>query len=672
MLGAHSAGRRTAIASALLCAIAGVALATPPVTKVGELRARLAQLDAAPWNSAAERAFAGDLDALVTQVRSTGNPGGAAAELRRLVGDAHRRHAEWLEKAERQFLADEGEDPFESEEAAERRQLEMQALYLRNWVDLEAATNWQPDNAERVQWLRRAIEGFGRIATVDDRAIAAESHYGRGLAERALGRIDAAAADLKKAIELAPDKFAARAGTVLIEMQLDRDRLSEALAASRSLLADHPSAEAEFLRAKALLLALAAPGGDGTARAAQRSEVASLITRLERRGGNWPDLARRLVVAGIAKPEEWLDGDAGPTIRWTVAESLRAQGRCAEALRLYASLVAGDKKPRAELLMAYAECRFRTGDYAGTLESLRGVGAGSAVAGDAAYLRFKAAEALHHASATPDSAAQLFELAGAFADAYPRHRRIYEARFRMGEMLRDRGERLEAAAQFDEVTGEPTFRVQALYQSAQCYAEEWEVRERRDGVDAARELADGAIERLDRFIGEAGGLAGAGARPADRAMLAPLQARALVLSALIRTRLGEEARLGEAITLLDGFDERFPDEAGLRAQASAVRGVALLGLGRIGEARGAIESFVAGQRGSERDFDLMRGIGVRALALAGERKEAGDASAAADLRAAALAIYTALLAAAERGEVTAESPQGLRRLVDQLREQNRP
>lgn len=662
-------GRR--LTCVLVVLLAGAVAAASTSARIGELRARLSQLDAGGWNPAAEQAFARDLDALVAQMRGGGNPGAAAAEMRRLVADAHRRHGEWLERAEREFLADDdGADPFESEEAIERRQMAMQTLYLRNWVDLESATAWQPSSPDRAQWLRRAVDGFGRIAAVDDRTIAAESHYGRALAYRALGQFEPAAADFARAIELSPEQFAARAGTALVEMQLERDRIAEALAASQKLLADHRSAEAEFLRAKSLLLALAAPGGKGAVRAAQRSEVADLIARLERRGGQWPELARRLVAAGIARPEEWLDAEAGPTIRWTVAESLRAQGRCGDALPLYKALFGAGKSPRAELAVAYAECRFRAGDHAGVLQTLQTVDARSDVAGNAAYLRFKAAEALHHAAPTPASGAQLLELAGAFADAHPRHQRAYEAQFRLGELLRERGERLAAAAMFDAVSGDAGLRLQALFQSAQCYVEEWEMRERSAGVDAARDLGAAAIERLDRFRSEATAMTSArSARPADAAVLAPMQARAEVLAALVRARLGGEEYSDEAIVILDGFDERYAGEAELRPQAAAVRGVALLGLGRYAEARAAIEAFVAVQRGSERDYELMRGLGVRALALAGEQSAAGDVAAAADLRAAALAIYSALLAAAERGALAAESPHGLRQLVDDLRRQ---
>ena len=126
---------------------------------------------------------------------------------------------------------------------------------------------------------------------------------------------------------------------------------------------------------------------------------------------------------------------------------------------------------------------------------------------------------------------------------------------------------------------------------------------------------------------------------------------------------------GEALALLAGFDARNRGETALRAQAAAVRATALLGLGRYAEARAAIAAFLSGQQGSERDYDLMRGLGVRTLELAAARAAAGDSSGAADLRAASLEIYEKLLAAAESGRVTAESPQGLRKLIARLRAQ---
>jgi hypothetical protein len=660
-----------AAALALALAVAAPAAAASLGAEIGDLRGRLSRLEAGAWNGAAEQAFANDLDAAVTRAR-TGNPGSAAGDLRRLAAAAHQRHADWLAKVEKAFLAGQGEDPFESEEFVERQQLALQTLYLRNWVDLEAATRWEPGNADRKSWLRRAVEGFGRFVTLDDRAIAAESVYGRGLAHRALAEYGAAAKDLQRAIELAPDQLAPRAGTVLIEMQLERDQISGALASSKALMQQGRSPEAEFLRAKTLLLALDSQTLDAQTRAAYRGEVAELIAALERRGGSWPSLARQLVAAGITRPEEWLDERAGATIRWTVAESLRGRGRCAEALPMYRALAKGQKSPRSELMLALGECQFRAGEYGAALESLGRVSGTGGVATDATYLRFKAAEALYHADASAQSAERLRELAGAYVAAHPDHDRAYEARFRLGELERARGDRLAAAEQFDAVTGDPTFRVQAAFQSAQAWVEEWEIRERLDD-GSADELARGALERLDGFLGEAAALrAGGAARPADAAMLAPLEGRAQVMSALIRTRLGGEEGFAAAAALLAGFDERHPQETELRAQAAAVRATALLGLGRYQEAGAAVTAFLDGQQGSERDYELMRGLGVRTLELAAERAAAGDGSAAADLHATALRIYETLLAAAESGRVTADSPQGLRQLVDRLRTQGSP
>jgi tetratricopeptide (TPR) repeat protein len=648
-------------------AIASPASAASIGAQVGELRARLSQLAAGPWDSAAEVAFSNDLDALVTRARGAESPGAAADDLRRLAAAAHQRHVDRLEKMQREFAAGTGEDPFESQEFVERQQLALQTLYLRNWVDLEAATRWEPKNSERTTWLRRAVEGFGRFVDLDDRAIAAESVYGRALCYRALGQVDAAAKDLRRAVELAPDQLGSRAGTVLVEMQLERDRVGEALVSSEKLLRESPSPEAEFLRAKTLLVALDAQKLDAKKRAAYRGEVADLITRLERRGGPWPGLARQLVVAGISRPEEWLDASAGPTIRWTVAESLRAQGRCDQALPLYEALAKGQKSPRPDLALALGECQFRAGKFAAALQTLQGVAGKGAVGADAAYLRFKAAEALYHDAASAENAALLRAQARAYVTGYPDHNRVYEAHFRLGEIERASGDRLAAAAEFDAVEGDPAFRLQALFQSAQCYVEEWEIRDRRDDGSKG-EFADSALSRLDGFLQAAAARRSGGkTRPGDTAMLAPMEARALVMAALLRTRLGGAERFDTAVAALVDFDARYPDENELRAQAAAVRASALLGLGRYSEAQPAIAAFLAGQSGSERDYELMRGLGVRTLELAAQRRAAGDRESSAALDASALAIYEKLLAAAESGAITAESPEGLRKLVVRLR-----
>lgn len=648
-------------ALALACVAAGAA-----AQSTDSLQARGAALArATTWDAAAEAAFVRDLDAAVTRLRTRGGSAATSAALRALVASTHSRHVQALQRIE---AGD--EEAAESVEYAERQPLALQTLYLRNWLYLDAATRFEPNHAQRRAWLQDAVDGFGQLASAGDAQIAAESLYGRALAERALGRTAEATADLRRALEKKPSgDLAARIGAALIEGQIDADQLDAALDSSAALLRQAPGPEAEFLRAKVALLALASLRLDAARTRALRTEVGELVAALEKRGGRWPAMARELVAAGLTRPEEWLQEADTPTVRWAVAEALRASGRCREALPLYKA-IAAERGASADAFVGLAECQYRDGAYADALATLDRVQPGSGnVRADAAYLRFKAAEALDQQADSPANRTRLREAAAALVAAYPDHAQAFEAHFRLGELALADGDRLVAAEHFDRVSGDPQFALQARYQAAQAAVAEWETRA-EGGNEPDPALAAAALERLRRFLTEADAyLTRAGARPGDRAALDPLVARAQVLAALILTRQGDAAGSEEALVLVEDFPARHPGAPDLHGQASALRAVALLQLERYADAAAAIDAFLAAPQRDARDYALMRRLGVRTLELAAARSDAGDAASAATLNRAALALYEALLVAAEQGAVKNESPAGLRTLIARLRRQ---
>ena len=527
-----------------------------------------------------------------------------------------------------------------------------------------------PKSPQRDEWLKQAAAGFQQLAGAGDPQIAAESWFGRALCERALDRPAEAIADLRRAQGRDPQpELAERIGVALVEAQIDAGQIAEALAASAVLLRQAPKPESEFLRAKAALLGLVSLKLDAKRRQSLRREVSGLVARLERRGGDWPRLARQLVAAGITHPEEWVADASTPAVRWAVAEALRARGDCRAALPLYQAEADAQKTPAPDVLLALAECRYRVGEYREALDTLGRMPpkGDAAVRSDAAYLRFKVAEALDRQQSSEQSAAGLRAAAEQLLGEFPDHPQAFEAHFRLGELARRRGDLREAARQFDAVKGDEQLELQAVFQSAQCWAEEWEAQSRA-GAKPDDAAARAALERLQKFLDAAQAYRAArGQRAGDEAVLAPLEARARVLGALLLVRGEEPEGAAHALQWLDGFDERFPDQKGLQAQASAVRAAALLDLGRYAEARVAVERFVAAPAHDQRDYALMKRLGVRALQLAGEPSAANDPAATAALRGSALDLYEALLRGVQSGAVKSESPEGLRALIERLR-----
>lgn len=659
---------------ATLAGLATAASAARLQEQIAAARADAAALSAAStWKPDAEERLLQQLDGAVTRLRSQGGSARDAAALRELVEGTRQRHEDWLHGHQQAVIAADGdlEALQESEEWRDRERIALQLLYLRNWLYLESATRFDPRSRQKGEWLRKAAEGFALLAGTGDPLIAAESYFGRALCERALGDVHEAIADLRRAQKLQPPPdLAARIGVTLVESQIDAGQIADALRSSSALVAKSTGPEEEFLRAKTLLLALASLRLDASRRQKLRRETADLVTALQRRGGKWPRLARELVAAGVTRPEEWVKDAAGnPTIRRVVADALRAAGKCGEALPLYETIAGGEKNPGDDVLIALGECQYREGRYDAALHTLGRISADSAAESraDAAYLRFKIAEARDRNQGSEQSAAELRSAAEGLLAAFPNHPQAFEARFRLGELDRRQGDLLAAAEQFDAVQGDEQLALQATFQSAQCYAEAWQAQS-RSGAEPDDDLAQAALERLRRFLEQARAYRAAhGDRPADEAMLSPLRARARVLGALLLARQDDPGGAAQALDWLHAFDTKFPAQKGLQIQASAVRAAALLDLGRYAEARQAVASFLAAPTHDPRDYEWMKRLGVRALTLLDEPPASDDPNASAALRAIALQSYEELLRGVESGTVQSESPAGLRALIERLR-----
>lgn len=668
------------VAAAALLAAALVAPSASGASVEGELRSLRSQLTSlegnSGWDLKAEQAFVDEIDSVVNRMRTGGGSRDTARQLRELLVAANRRYTGSLEKERKAIIAADGdlESAQESPGWQLREELGLRMQYHLNWAYLEAATRYEPRSSRRGQWLREAIDGFGEFVGVQgDAALAAESLYGRGMCRRALEQHSKAITDFKRALAVpAPSDLAPRIRSAMIESLIDTERLSDARKVSADLLRSERSGESEFLRAKVLLLTLASPGGSKKSRRAYRKEVTDCVGRLEKRGGKWARLGRQLVSAGITRPEEWLEQEDGATIQWVVAESLRGRGKCKDAIPLYQKVLAGESNPSPEVLLAIGACQFETQDYQAAYDSLSGIESDQGdAAADAAYLRFKAAEAIEHGAPSEESSQRLEAAARGYLQSFPDHPQAFEAHFRLGEIDRSKGNLTAAMASFDAVAGDSPFHLRATFSSAQCSVEELE-RNIAAGGDRSEQLAQASLDRLRRFLGETAKFRQrAGASAADEVMLAPMEAHAKVLSSVVLTSGRNPAELEEALQLLTDFEQRYPDQTELHAGANALRAVALLGLRRYPEAEVAVQGVVSAPSRNARDYRIMKQLGVRSLELAEEERKAGHQENRTALRKQALSLYQELLRASEQGVVDGD-PEGLRMLVEDLRSPQRP
>lgn len=584
----------------------------------------------------------------------------------------HARYADWLTARQAAVIAEDGDLEALQDSAAwrQRESLALQSRYTLSWVYLEAAIRYEPRHEQRQEWLRQAADGFGTVAdAAEDPTVVAESLYGRGLCRRELGQPDGAITDLRRALDGAAPGLSGSIGSALIEALIEANRLDTALQESRTLLKRSPSGEADFLRAKVLLLALGGTSTDRKRRAAQRREVVEVMARLDRRGGEWARLGRELAAAGIRDPEEWLAEDSNPTIQWVVAEALRQRNECEKAIPLYESL-AGKRSSVGEVLLALGACQLETLRYEEAYATLSAPldGANDDQRADAAYLRFKAAEALQQSADTRENATRLSTEARGYIAAFPEHSRTFEAHYRLGELDRAAGKPIEAVVHYDAVPTDTPLHAQAMFESARCYVTEWERRNEATPGERNPELIAAALRKFERLFEAIDEPANnATIRVADGVVLSSIEAQARVLGALTLTRSDEDDALDKAIVWLDRFSAIDVPDASLQTQASLVRGIVLLKVGRYAEAGTAVNDFLVGYDPSRRNYGLLRHLAADVLELAEEQRRKEHPDAVRELENLALTVYSELLRRLESESIPGQSPEGLRRLIASLR-----
>jgi tetratricopeptide (TPR) repeat protein len=543
---------------------------------------------------------------------------------------------------------------YESPAWREHQQLAAQALYYLNWLHYRGALLY--DGAKRKSLLEEAANGFGEFATA--RAVSpvvAESHLGRGLAYLELDKADWAIADFEAVAQAkdAPPERVRKARLALAEAYIKAGRSADALRASKQALdgagpADEP--RAKLTRARALLMAAAGSPGD---RAGYRAEASSLLSQLQSGGGPWGNRAAAIVRAGLDNPKIWAGPKAKaeppPPSEWEVTKQLVAGGKYKEALprleRLLASSEEEDRKQQPEARYLLGIARFRLGDPAGASEAFEAVLAAkdrTAYRDDAAYLNFKAREALYAANATPERLPAYEQAIATFVTDYPKHKAAPEARYRLGE-IRQRQERYaDAIAQYAQVHGDPAFEMRAAFATAQSSVKLLESTPEDAKADPG--LRHQAEEALGRFWSL---IASTDFTTFGDAPVNDLMGQAALMNAYLAA-LAEPPDYEQALAWLGGYEERYPKLREQEPQVVKLRLAAVVRLGRLADAaREAERPAVA-----ELDPGFLDDLATRLLTTAARVQAAGKADEAAAGKQAALRLSERALASANASALT--------------------
>jgi len=649
-------------------------------SRLGEVRSR------GKWDGAAEAALVEDIENLARRYHRLAEGGGlvggasVSAAVRRLLERAQENYGEELKRWQARIIAEDGdlEAAQDSPEWQEREALAARIQYWLNWVHYLAAARLERSSEERRRWLEDSLEGFSSFAFQDrDRRLAAESLFGRGLVLRELGRYREAAAELRRAAEVALDSDTRlRARMALVDLLLDRKDYAGALGASSGLPSGAGSfaAQGEFLRSKAILLALR----EGTVREAKtrerlRSEAAKLLERLSARGGEWSENARRLFSASVSDPKAWAGVEGGLFVKTVVAESLRAKGEYEPALALYRQLLSEGTRSgglRADLLAASGICSYQLGRYREAFDSFdEALRLKEGERGDTRYLKFKAAEALYFSERSGENAHLLETSIKEYLSGSPNHRQRFEAYYRLGELEAERGRFLEASKSFSRVEGEERFALKARFLAAQALVQEvdklWKSGE--TGGETA-EIVERALAKLAEFRERAAAVEAQGKTDAHMAWVLPLLAKSALMEVELRKHKSPPdwagvIRVAQEAGELEGVKEK------TRAELVGAGVEALARLKRTQEARDRLAGLLALCKDASRCASVLRELGVAFLEVAQEARARGESSVVLKTNEMALSVYQALLTAAESKGEDPSRVAGFASIVSKLREE---
>ena len=550
---------------------------------------------------------------------------------------------------------------YESPQWKEHQQLAAEALYYLNWLRYRGALFYE--GQKRKSLLEEAANGFGEFATAkSDAPIVAESHLGRGLAYLELDKPEWAINDFQAAAESkgATPERVRKAKLALAEAYIKAGRSADALKASKAALdgatpADAP--RAKLTRARALLMAAATSPADRTG---DKTEASALLAELQAGGGPWGARANAIVKAGLDNPKIWAGPKAKaeppPPSEWDVTKQLVASGKFKDAIprleKILASSDEEDRKQQPEARYLLGLAKFRVGDTAGAVDAFGQVLASkdrAAYRDDAAYLNFKANEALYAASSTPEHLPAYEHAITTLVDEYPRHKSAPEARFRLGE-IRQRQERYaDAIAQYAQVKGDPAFELRAAFASAQSSVKLLE--QTPEGAKPDPALRRQADASLDRFWGMVGSQ---DFKTFGDAPVHDFMGQAALMRAYLAA-LSEPPDYAQAVAWLGGLEERYPKLADQAPNVVKLRLVALSRLGRLTEAATEAERPAV----ATLDPALLDDLATRFLTTAARAQASGKSDEAAAGKRAAQRLSERALASKDVGNL---SPVVVRRL----------
>jgi len=607
----------------LFLATLALCLAVVPATYAqggGDIRSSARQIDAqidaqrsaGQFNAAAQQRAVEQLGQLVMRFidvsDKTANVGGPRGENDALIGTFQALHEPLsqiyainsgnLERMSRKIMDEDGdlEALYETQAFKESQVVASQALYFLNWLNYYGG-RLMAEGPKRKELLDKAQRGFSEFAVGDRRNdLLVESLLGRGLCHLELGNTEFAIHDLKAVANdaAASPERKSKARLAMLDAYVRNGNTAEALRLSDELLSGGARGEenvVRFLRIRVLLNAAKKSSGADAER--YRQQALSMMEQLRRSGPGWEEKVAALAASSIDNPEKWAANANSPFAKWELAKLLVQKGDYKGATPLLEGLVASnDEAMRRNLGEAHyflGLAKFKDGEYpqaaveleAALKEEKPSYGA------DAAYMYFKATEAVAAKEPDADHGARYEQAIRTYLSRYPDHRSAFEAQFRLGELLQAQRKFAEALEAYGAVKGDPAFELRAQFATLQCRFELLQVTDGRDATQRSQE-----VERigsgLQAFTQRAADYQKSRGRE-DGVPLDQMRAKAAIMKAVyLNLQQGQNDQA--MLDALAGFEKSYPQQTDLVPQVSRLRLIAYQRLGRFSDAQAEVKA----------------------------------------------------------------------------------
>lgn len=495
---------------------------------------------------------------------------------------------------------------YETKEWKEAQLVGSQSLYFLNWLHYVGASLF--DGEKKKKLLEEATNGFSEFVAGDKSSLRRESLLGRALCERELKKYDAAMRDFELLLkdDGLPADMQRKARLGLIEAAAQAGEADKAISAADQFIAVmggsvSPDQLARVRAVRAYAMQARQQGGSKQKLAEAMAKPAEqTTTTTEAAPPEEPQFTQMEQVKGYLQKKE--PAQAVPLLKEVVAST---------------DPLATPHKSKARYLLGvilFQEKNYReSADYLDAFIS--NDGASPKDKSEATYLRFKAAEGLYTRAQNEETAKLYLDAANDFIRREPNHKSVYEAYYRLGEYHQhlaksqeNEKEYLAAIESYQKVNGDPEFRSRADFAVLQSYFSLLEAVEAKKsvGIDE-KTLRQRIASSLQTFWKNSDALEKGNPAYAKNRTFRENRGTAAFMQTVVLSK-DTEANAAQIVTVLQNFEQKYPEKEKVFPTIARMRLVALQKTGRFPELEGAVDKVFADYNKPEQQQEILTGL----------------------------------------------------------------